>query len=743
MTIDKDDTPASDNSSDVPCADNPVPAAPEADPVKEAGPVKKTTPGLLTKEVQTPLSRLAEKTMEEFNARLQSIREPGNLGHNQLGQPIAPGHPSNVQGGTASVHKVDGQSQVSQAAIIYQTFNNLTFSRELDKYLRTGEALGVSDQDTTDQVESVQNTTNKTPDSTSEKIRREIQFGSSGAAYVISSKGQTGERSGKLPESDKEIEVWYYQLNEQERCLVRAAAVLHGAPFSAIAEATNELYLQARAKIEVEQSVLPSLQPNTDTPSAPATLIEAQMLFLRMHQEAQMRTTPISSNTNSPAASKPDSTPTGSISDLLEHTHLYLRRANGATRLFWQDADEASGLSRFSTELLRFFSHEVNVEGMFAQPGQSFLNIIKQWPEKYQGERSWRSANAMGVIWWYQDARTLLWTQATDWAKSTRRQDWERAAALLDGAFRVEQDTIWNDESSVLNSSVIQLLNQWTNVAHQATIRRGEGYATARAYALISRKYPAVALKGLQRLLRFPANGTIRPEVAELQKDLFIASVVKYIDIVKSGHIRQVLAHLANGIDQPANGPMTFTTTDTRRDRENAQQSTTDLNVILAAFILVTLCSLSGVNPQTNPSYSSTEALPDLPDCPNHGGKDVLLAGLLTKAEQPVWQKQLAILVGALLMEKNDETAFYFLRSWGEIVLKDVSPEANSLQTAYSYFLIEIGKQLHIWLSERKSTRFFALNVYKRKLRLWLTDKRLSPHSKFQLVAKNVLAELP
>jgi hypothetical protein len=216
----------------------------------------------------------------------------------------------------------------------------------------------------------------------------------------------------------------------------------------------------------------------------------------------------------------------------------------------------------------------------------------------------------------------------------------------------------------VLSSSVIQLLNQWTNVAHQATTRRGEGYATARAYALIGRKYPEVALKGLQRLLSFPVDGPIRPEVAELQQDLFIASVFKYIDIVRSGHIRQVLAHLANSIDQPANGHITFTSTDIRRDRENAK-STTGLHVILAAFMLVSSCSLSGATPQANPSYSSTEALPDLPDCPNREGKDVLLAGLLTEAEQPVWQKQLAILVGALLMEKNDEAAFYLLRRWG------------------------------------------------------------------------------
>jgi hypothetical protein len=777
MALDKDHAPASDDSNDIPFTDDAAHAAPapeadalqkadpakgteapqKADTAKEADPAQKPSPELLMKEVQAPLSQLTEKIMEEFNVRLQGIQVPGNLGrnqpgqllHNSGGQSATPGYPSSVRGGAASVnenvaHSVDGQSHLSQADVIYQNIFHLTVGGELEKRFKAGEALGVSDQDTTDYVGRVQNTISKAPDSTSEKIRGEIQSGSGGAAYVISSKDRTGTGSGKLPESDVEIEVWYHQLNQREQCFVRAAAALHGAPLSAIAKATNELYLQATARIEAGQPAIPTSQPTTDSAPTPATFTETlSRFFLWIHQEEQMRIAPASSSTNPPVVSTPDSAPIGSTSDLLERTHLYTRRVNGATRLFWQDANEASGLSRFSTELLRFFSREVSVESIYAQPGQSFLNIIKQWPEKYQGELSWRSANAMGVIWWYQDARTLLWTQATEWAKSSRRQDWEHAAALLDGAFRVEQDVIWNDAESTLSSSVIQLLNQWTNVAHQATTRRGEGYATARAYALIGRKYPEVALKGLQRLLSFPIYGTIRPEVAEMQQDLFIAGVFKYIDIVRSGHIRQVLAHLANSIDQPANGHITFTSTDIRRDRVNAQQSTTDLHVILAAFMLVSSCSLSGANPQIRPSYSSTETLPDLPDCPSHEGKDVLLAGLLTEAEQPAWQRQLAILVGALLMEKNDEAAFYLLRRWGEIVLKDDSPEANSLQDAYSRFLIEIGQKLHIWLSERNSTRFFALGVYKRKLRLWLTDKRLFPHDKFQRVAEHVLTQLP
>jgi hypothetical protein len=710
-------------------------------------------------EVQKPqqASLHSEKgIMEEVNKRFQDLHIASNLEEKLAASPFRPNanhplpssDPARVIEAAAgalsnNVGKVDRQSQVTQAGVVFQTFNMITIQK-LTKGFQDSEAPAMESYGIPDDASKAHNIAdnNDAADSPGEKILEEIQSGSGDAAYVISSRDTPGAGKIKLPATYEEIEGWYVQLSEYERCLVKAASVLHSAPFSAISEATRELYIHVRDRLQTEAPPETSSQSDMKKSAVPATTTETLthfLLWLRQEEQELMHTTK-----QSPEAS-PSRAPafTGSHTEMLNRTHLYIRRINGAMRLFWEDADEASGISSFSTKLLRFFARETDMERMFALQGESFLDIVKQWPEKYHGELSWRSANALGVIWWYQNARELLWTQASKWAKSSRQQDWGHAAALLDGAFRVEQNEIANNAMHIQNASVLQLLHQWINIAHQATSERGEGYAAARAYALIGRKYPEVALKGLQRLLVFPLNREIKPEMALLQQDLIIKGVLKYIDIVKSGHIRQVLAHLAGSLDQPVSGSILFTSPDIRKSRIQAQQNSNDLQVVLAVFILISSCSLSGVNLQVTPRYSSDEALPDLPICPGREGKDVLLAGLLTEAEQPAWSKQVAILVGALLMEKADEAAFYLLRCWAEIVFRDTGPQARALRQAYQNFLVQVGQQIHAWLNERQSQRFFALGVYKRKLRQWMTDPHLSPRHRFQQMAEQVLTRLP
>lgn len=693
--------------------------------------------------------------MRDTNARLQDLHLASNLGGSPVDSPFWPhtasplSLPESARGPAAAagtvrngVGRVDGHSQVTQAQVVYQTVINMTGTSQLTKEFRDSDTPGREGQGVAENADHRQEATeNKATDSPGEKILEEIQSGSDDAAYVISARDTPGISQTRLPATDAEIESWYVPLSEYERCLVKTAAVLHSAPFSAVSEATRELYLQVRDGLQTEPPPGTSSGPDEKKRDAPATTTETLSHFLLwLHREEQEHR-----HQGHQAPASPSRVPafTGSTTELLNRTHLYIRRVNGAMRLFWEDADETGGLSSFSTRLLRFLAREADIERTIARQGESFLDIVRQWPEKYHGELSWRSANALGVIWWYQNARELLWTQASTWARSSRQQDWGHAAALLDGAFRVEQFEIAHDATYIQSSSVLQLLSQWINVAHQATSERGEGYAAARAYALIGRKYPEVALKGLQRLLIFPTSREIKPEVALLQQSLIIKGVLKYIDIVKSGHIRQVLAHLAGNLDQPAGGSITFTSPDIRKSRVQAQQHSNDLQVTLAAFILVSSCSQSGANGQAAPRYSSTEALPDLPPCPDREGKDVLLAGLLTEAEQPMWSQQVAMLVGALLMENADEAAFYLLRSWAEIVLRDAGPQAQALRQAYQHFLVQVGQQIHTWLSERQSQRFFALGVYKRKLRQWTTDRRLSPRHKFQQLAEQVLSRLP
>jgi hypothetical protein len=703
------------------------------------------------RKLQNAVLDFGQEIMKNMNERWQGLHPASNPGEKpadspfwqhatpSLASPDAARSPDAAAGALRNgVGRVDGHSQVTQGQIILQ--NIISIGAELTKGFRDSDTPGAEGQDVPDRADHGQEATdNKATDSAGEKILEEIQSASDDAAYVISSRDTPGVSKTRLPASNAEIERWYVPLSEYERCLVKTAAVLHSAPFSAVSEATRELYLQVRDRLQAEPPPEASPGPEEKKRDAPTTTTETLSSFLLwLHQEEQGHRHQASGASLSRASAF-----TGSTTELLKRTHLYIRRVNGAMRLFWEDADETSGLSSFSTRLLRFLAREADMERTFARQGESFLDIVRQWPEKYHGELSWRSANALGVIWWYQNARELLWAQASTWARSSRQQDWGHAAALLDGAFRVEQYEIAHNVTHAQSSSVLQLLAQWINVAHQATSERGEGYAAARAYALIGRKYPEVALKGLQRLLIFPASREIKPEVALLQQNLIIKGVLKYIDIVKSGHIRQVLAHLAGSLDQPASGSITFTSPDIRKSRIQAQQHSNDLQVTLAAFILVSSCSQSGANVQAVPRYSSTEALPDLPLCPDREGKDVLLAGLLTEAEQPAWSKQVAMLAGALLMENADEAAFYLLRNWAEIVLRDTGPQAQALRQAYQHFLVQVGQQLHSWLSERQSQRFFALGVYKRKLRQWTTDRRLSPRHKFQQLAEQVLSRLP
>ncbi len=255
---------------------------------------------------------------------------------------------------------------------------------------------------------------------------------------------------------------------------MNACAVLHGATLRAIAEATRELYAAQKEKgaignLETEVSSSPIIEESPVSFPPPPQMPESwAWIYLLGQKDERTRSGQIKANIvrNGPSSVEPGEIPLPSLDVLLERTYTYRSYANGATRIFWKDTDP-SGLSNFSIDLLRFLAREAAMEEMFgAQAGQRFLDIVKQWPAKYRGERSWRSANALGVIWWHQDAKNLLWRQADRWAKSQQKQDWEHAAALLDGAYQVERGTMKSGTDENINSSVLQLLDRWITTAH-------------------------------------------------------------------------------------------------------------------------------------------------------------------------------------------------------------------------------------------------------------------------------------
>ncbi|MBV9227945.1 MAG: hypothetical protein JOZ18_01435, partial [Chloroflexi bacterium] len=577
------------------------------------------------------------------------------------------------------------------------------------------------------------------------KFSKGIQSSSTGAAFVNKPRARAKTGVKALPRNEKEIEHWYYrELNTRERCFVQAAAVLHGAPLRAISEATRELYAPLKEQDEAREEARKTQekpQPSTPPPAAfqvpdapPSSVSDFLVrIYSLIQQEERARVAQSNTTEEVMAPPPPVESSSDSINTLLERTHTYTRRVNGATRLFWQDADE-NGLSHFSVDLLRFLSREASMEDMFgSQPDQSFLDIIGQWPTKYQGERSWRSASALGIIWWHQDARNFLWRQANKWAKSQQEQDWERAAALLDGAYQIERDT------DAVSSSVLQLLEQWISTTHQAQNERGEGYAAARAYALIGRKSPEIALKGLERLLRFPQPQATNEGPRYPPEDLFVFGVLKYVDLVRSGHVRQVLKHLADQAERYAHWQGNAQIKGERR--ENTNQRSVALYVIFTAFFLVASCSLSAVDNMVSANYSTSERLSDHPACPDGEGRDILLAGLLTKAEQPDWQDQLATLLCALIMEKNYQPALYLLRRWGEIVLQNKGANA-AFEVTYAQFLVKVGELIQIWSADRGSGQLFAFGTYRYGLTLWLTDRRV-PQPDFSQLAQKALNQLP
>jgi hypothetical protein len=653
-----------------------------------------------------------------------------------------------------NIDRIGGKGNISnQASTIHNHISYYFVEGKFEESYREGESVGAPNEENESRPDGTADSLSNVSSSLGEKITEGIQSGSTGAAFVNESGAKATAGAKALPKSDREIEHWYYrELSVKDRCFVEAAAVLHGAPLRAIAEATKELYAPLKEKDEERRAQIqtqPIPQPKEEVPLLPASPPSSVPEFLMrvyslIQQEERTRAAQAQTSTTEavPAPPSPSDPTLDSIDGLLERTHTYTLRVNGATRLLWQDAD-SSGLSRFSVDLLRFLARESAMEDMFgfgSQLEQRFLDVIEQWPTKYRGERSWRSASALGVIWWYQDARNLLWRQANKWAKSERGENWEHAAALLDGAYQVERGTMKAGIVDTANSSILQLLDQWTSIVHQAGTERSEGYAAARAYALIGRKSPEVALKGLENLLRFPQPQALNEGPNYPPEDLFAFSVLKYVDIVRSGHIRQVLNHLADEAEHYSHWRGTRQTRGERR--ENPHQRTVALDVIFTAFFLVASCSLSAVDENVPATYTTTGRLSDHPSCPDKKGRDILLAGLLTTTEQPLWQDQLAALLCAIIAEKNYQPALYLMRRWGEIVLKDQSMDADVLEEAYAKFLVKVGNLILSWSADRGPTRLFPIGAYKRGLTLWQTDRRL-PQPGFEKLATKVLSQLP
>ncbi len=113
-------------------------------------------------------------------------------------------------------------------------------------------------------------------------------------------------------------------------------------------------------------------------------------------------------------------------------------------------------------------------------------------------------------------------------------------------------------------------------------------------------------------------------------------------------------------------------------------------------FFLIASASLNGVQDNVRGDYKREAQLPQHPILPGEEGQDVLLVGILSREEADWRQSIMNILCGAIL-EKNAEPAFYLLKMWAEILLKELEPQRLMLREAFSDFLLELANRGNLW----------------------------------------------
>jgi hypothetical protein len=503
----------------------------------------------------------------------------------------------------------------------------------------------------------------------------------SGEALVNNS-AAAATQGTKLPETPDELAHWYYtRLDDAGRCYVQAAAILHGAPKHEVARVAGMLYSAAAT-------------PTTEDASS-QTANKA-----KLEHGAQPRLS------------------NAQLSVLTYTTTQFVRSAN---RLFWADAN-ASGSSTFSVIVLNFIADEATgTDFLHGASGQGFMDQLEQWPFKLKGECSWRSARALGVIWWSQD-RGHLWRLANSWAEKEARSDWRLASALLYGAYEAEYVELGERAEKPEQSQVAHHLNKWVNRMHSSG-ETNMGCAAAYTYALIGQRSPSLALAGLSRLLQFPQSASDRSDV-NLPLDVFFAGVFSYVSLAQAGHIREVLRDLATQAerlilyrDLPRH---------TGERRQYLRKRLVGLNAVFDAFFLLTAASLAGVQAQSRAGYRLSEPLAEYPALPDETGRDVLLAGVLAEDEF-MWRNQIVALLCAALMDGKDSPVFSLLHSWAKVLLDEQGPGAPELRAAYVQFIVQVIEQTQAWCTNLRASGYVplpAVAACQRWLKLWIAESR-------------------
>ncbi len=510
-----------------------------------------------------------------------------------------------------------------------------------------------------------------------------------GDAIVLDKDGDTHEAETELYETPEQIKEWYCEkLNEWETCFVQAAVVLHGAPVDQIRDAAETLYHPL--PINADGTIVPK--------------------------------------------------PIQRISEKTLHTRLYMKivYTQYAERLFWSDAN-TNGLSTFAVRLLPIIVRQSNLS-VTSQQGLHFLKQLEKWSTTLSGECAWRATRALGGVW-LKLHRDYLLRILNEWAGSDDPDDWRRAATLLDGAYEVEYAEHGEQINQGNNSFVLSLLARWTKHAH-ASFQVNVGSTVAQAYGRIGQRSISPALEGLEKLLRYPLRRKDDRDI-EIPLFVFVAGTWSYITLARFGYVREVLQHLASLVEKycyQRQSPQG------KERREYRAECSLMLEVIFHIFFIIAAVSLNGVKDNMPGNYKQEMKLEQHPILPDKEGKDMLLTGILSHEEADWRHHIITILCGAIL-EKNAESAFYLMKIWAEIVLKELGEQRLPLREAFIAFMLELEERGNEWcqrlvgVGEYYVPDLFALN-YKRMLQKWQIRKSGVPPQPLGAFAKDVSRRL-
>jgi len=541
----------------------------------------------------------------------------------------------------------------------------------------------------------------ETKESTSEKqdelIKQALAFAQQSNTFPVQPVDATTDIT--LLTDETKIADWYYTLDIHTQCYVQVAAILHGAPAHEVSIRADTLY----TRFLEEGDLFQNASPLDKSPSG-----------------RQQEVLPISTYSNR------------SSRKLQEKTHTITQRIEGVERLFWEDVD-IYGISSFGLQVLDFFAGEYISQGIH---GQNLFNILFDWSQENHAESSWRSAYALGVFLWHQNADALR-RKATPLAKEKSQSSRNRVASLLEGAYELESIKFPEKATSVHVSSVLRLLHEWIEDKVQYQTDVYLKCAAANTLERIGKRKPDVAFAHLERLLQEP------PGVSVASTNVFYASLISaYVTLSRSGHIQTVFAHLARIAEQAilqSNLPHQL-----RQRQIYRRQCEVKLQIVSKAFLLIAVDSSYEASQSEALQVSSRayiEPLSDPLSLSNSQSCDVVLVGLLNEIDSP-WRKQLISMLSAAIYERQSRLlALGVMQQWAETVLKmqeEQSIEAKLLLASYKHFMIQVDETLGTWaldLEKRQGRLLETRAVYKQQLKMWR-----SKHHNIQSLVRDVLS---